>query len=110
MSDESWKFFGFTGYVKAFMEKNVTISFKHEYRRYILTSQRDVMNIKNTFYVIICYVLYIPYVKMNLSQIFRNIQNGRHFEVFKQEVVPEVESNNKIGRAIPYIWRFCLTF
>ena len=38
------------------------------------------MNIKNTFYVIICDVLYISYVKMNLSQIFRNFQNGRHFE------------------------------
>ena len=30
--------------------------------------------------------------------------------VFKQEVVPEVESNNMTGHAIPYILRFCLTF
>ena len=30
--------------------------------------------------------------------------------VFKPEDVPEVESNNKIGHAIPYILRFCSTF
>ena len=29
--------------------------------------------------------------------------------VFKPEVVPEVESNSKIGHAIPYILRFCST-
>ena len=65
--------------------ENVTISFKHEYRRHTLTSRcdviSDVMNIKNNFYVIMCDVLSISYVKMNLSQIFRNFQNGRHFEV-----------------------------
>ena len=65
--------------------ENVTISFKHEYRRRTLTSRcdviSDVMNIKNTYYVIMCDVLSISYVKMNLSQIFRNFQNGRHFEV-----------------------------
>ena len=62
---------------------NVTISFKHEYRRHTLTSLcdviSDVMNIKNTFYAIICDVLCISYVKINLSQIFRNFQNCRHF-------------------------------
>ena len=65
--------------------ENVAISFKHEYRRRTLTSRcdviSDVMNIKNTFYLIMCDVLSISYVKMNLSQIFRNFQNGRHFEV-----------------------------
>ena len=65
--------------------ENVTISFTHEYRRHTLTSRcdviSDVMNIKNTFYVIMCDVLSISYVKMNLSQIFRNFQNGCHFEV-----------------------------
>ena len=30
--------------------------------------------------------------------------------VFKPEVVMEVESNIKIGHAIPYILIFCLTF
>ena len=30
--------------------------------------------------------------------------------VFKPEVVTEVESNIKIGHAIPYILRFCPTF
>ena len=30
--------------------------------------------------------------------------------VFKPEVVTEVESNIKIGHAIPYILRFCSTF
>ena len=67
------------------MHENALISFKHEYRRLTLSSRCDVisavMNIKNTFYVIMCYVLSISYVKMNLSQIFRNLQNGRHFEV-----------------------------
>ena len=96
---------------------NVTISFKHEYRRHTLTSLcdiiSDVMNIKNTFYAIMCDVLCISYVKINLSQIFRNFQNCRHLEfgrVFKPEVVTEVESNVKIGHAIPYILRFCSTF
>ena len=64
---------------------NVTISFKHEYRRHTLMSLcdviSDVMNIKNTFYAIIYDVLCISYVKMNLSQIFRNVQNGRHLGV-----------------------------
>ena len=41
----------------------------------------DVMNTKNTFYVIICDVLSISDVKMNLWEIFRKFQNGRHFEV-----------------------------
>ena len=41
----------------------------------------EAMNIKNTFYVIICDVLSISYVKMKLSQIILNLQNGRHFEV-----------------------------
>ena len=30
--------------------------------------------------------------------------------VFKPEVVTEVESNIKIGQAIPYMWSFCSTF
>ena len=41
----------------------------------------DVTNTKNTFYVIICDVLSISDVKMNLCEIFRKFQNGRHFEV-----------------------------
>ena len=41
----------------------------------------EAMNIKNTFYVIFCDVLSISYVKMRLSQIIQNLQNGRHFEV-----------------------------
>ena len=43
--------------------------------------------------------LFISNVKMNLSKIFRNFQNGRHFEVranFKPEVVPEVDDAMKI--------------
>ena len=60
---------------------NVTISFKHEYWMHTLTSLCDVMNIKNSFYAIICDVLCISYVKINLSQIFRNFQNCRHFGV-----------------------------
>ena len=55
----------------------MTTSFKHEYRRHTLTSHcdviSDVMNTKNTFYVIICDVLSISDVKMNLFPIFRNV-------------------------------------
>ena len=65
--------------------KNETIPFKHEYRRHNLTSCcdviSDVMNIKNTFYVIMCDVLSISCVKMNLCEIFRKFQNGCHFKV-----------------------------
>ena len=60
---------------------NVTISFKHEYRRPTLTSCYDVINIKSTFSGIISDGLSISDAKMNLSKIFRNFQNGRHFEV-----------------------------
>ena len=63
----------------------MTTSFKHEYRRHTLTSRCDVisavMNTKNTFYAIICDVLSISDVKMNLFQIFQNVQNGRLFGV-----------------------------
>ena len=65
--------------------ENVTISVKHEYRRANLTSRcgviSDVINIKNTFSGIICNDLSISDVKMNVSEIFRNFQNGCHFEV-----------------------------
>ena len=65
--------------------ENVTISFKHEYRRPSLTSRcdvvNDVINIENTFSGIISDDLSIPVVKLNLSKIFRNFSNGRHFDV-----------------------------
>ena len=66
--------------------ENVPISFKHEYRRPILTSRCDVINdvinnIKSTFYGIINDDLSISAVKINLSKIFCNFQNGGHFEV-----------------------------
>ena len=65
--------------------ENVTISFRHEYRRPNLTSRcdviSDVINIKNYFFGSILDGLSISNVKMNLSKIFRNFQNGRHFEV-----------------------------
>ena len=68
-----------------FITENVTISFKHEYRRPTLTSRcdviSDVINIKSTFFRLISDGLYISNVKMNLSQISRNVQNGRHFGV-----------------------------
>ena len=66
--------------------ENVTISFKHWYRRHILTSRcdviSDVINIKSTFWGLISDGLSISNVKMNLSEIFRNLQNGRHFEAW----------------------------
>ena len=40
----------------------------------------DVINIKSTFLGLISGGLSISDVKMNLSKIFRNFQNGRHFE------------------------------
>ena len=66
--------------------ENVTISFKHQYRRPTLMSRCDVMsdaiNIKNTFLGLISDGLSISNIKMNLSKIFRNFQNGRHIEVW----------------------------
>ena len=54
--------------------ENVPISFKHEYRRPILTSRcdviNDVINIKRTFSGIICNDVSISDVKINLSKIF----------------------------------------
>ena len=56
-----------------------------------------------------CDVLSISYVKMNLSQIFRNFQNGRHFEVqvrYWTGSCTEFVLYTKIGYAIPYILIF----
>ena len=65
--------------------KNVVISFKHEYSRLNSTLRcdvtDDVISVKHTFSGIICNDLLGYDVKMNLSKIFRNFQNGRHFEV-----------------------------
>ena len=65
--------------------RNMTISFKHEYKRPILTSRCDVtsyvIDIKSTFYGISSDHLSISDVKMNLFKIFWNFQNGRNFEV-----------------------------
>ena len=51
--------------------ENVTISFKHEYRRPTLTSRcdviSDVINIKSPFFGLISDGLSISNVKMNLS-------------------------------------------
>ena len=67
------------------ISENVTISFKHEYIRPTSTSGceviNDVINIKSTFSGIISDDLSISEVKMNLYKIFRNFQNGGHFEV-----------------------------
>ena len=61
------------------------ILFKHEYRRLYFMLRcdvtDDVTSVKNTFSEIICDDLFIYDVKMNLSKIFRNFQNGRYFEV-----------------------------
>ena len=80
--------------------KNVTISFKHEKRRPNMTSRcdviSDIINIKGIFSVIISDDFSISDVKMNLSKIFHNFQNGSHFEVrrvFEPKVAPEIEYN-----------------
>ena len=76
------------------ISENVTISFKHEYRRPTLTSRCDVINIKNTFLGTIFDDLPISDVKMNLSKIFQNfkmaaiLMSGRGFT---PEIVPEFE-------------------
>ena len=82
-------------------------------RSLTVTSSLTSSTIKRAFSSVISAYLSISDVKMDPSKIFRNFQNGRHFEVqanFKPEVVPEVESYTKIGHAIPYILRFCSTF
>ena len=65
--------------------KNVVISFKHEHKRLNLMFRCDVTDdvtgVKHTFSGIICNDLSGYDVKMSLSEIFRNFQNGRHFEV-----------------------------
>ena len=70
---------------RTYIAENVPISFKHEYRRSTLTWRYDVVsgviNIKNTFSGIISDDLSISDAKINLSKIFWNFQNGRHFEV-----------------------------
>ena len=56
----------------------------NEYRRQTLTSRCDVISdfadIKSTFSQICLDDLPISAVKMNLTKMFRNFQNGRHFE------------------------------
>ena len=47
----------------------------------ISTSRCDVINIKNTFSEIISNDLSLSAFKTNLSKLFWNFQNGRHFEV-----------------------------
>ena len=42
-------------------------------------------------------------------EIFKMAAILRFERVFKPEFVREVESNSKIGHAIPYILRFCST-
>ena len=49
--------------------------------RHSVTSSVTSWTSKTLFYAIICDVLCISYVKINLSQIFRNFQNYRHFGV-----------------------------
>ena len=70
---------------RTYIAENVTISFKHEYRRPTLTSRcyviSDVINIKNNFSGIISDDFSISDAKINLFKIFRSFQNGRHFEV-----------------------------
>ena len=75
-------------------------------RNYVIS---EVINIERTFFMIISDSLSISDVKLNLSNIFRNFQNGRHFEVrviYKPEVILELESYIKIDPAIPYISSF----
>ena len=80
--------------------ENVTISFKHEYRRPTLTSRCDVTSyansIKTTFSAIISDHISTSDVKMNLSETFRNIF--------------QMKCNGTIACQIPYIWSFWSTF
>ena len=97
--------------------ENVTISFKHEYRRPTLTSRcdviSDVINIKNNIWGVILDALSISNVKwtyLKYFEIFKMAAILRSGRTFKLEVLPEVESYTKIDHAIPCILRFCWTF
>ena len=55
--------------------------------------------------------MFFPYLMskwtyLKYFEIFKMAAILRFGRVFEPEVVPEVESNNKIGHAIPYIWDF----
>ena len=59
--------------------------------------------------------MFFPYLMskwtyLNYFEIFKMAAILRFGRVFKPEVVPEIEFNNKIGHAIPYILRFYSTF
>ena len=50
------------------------------------------------------------WIYLKYSEIFKIAPNLGFGRVFKPEVVTEVESNIKIGHAIPYMLSFCSTF
>ena len=73
----------------------------------------DVINIKSTFWVLFRTVF--PYLMWKWTyhkylEMFKMATILGFERVFKPEVVPEFESNSKIGHAVPYILRFCSTF
>ena len=63
--------------------ENVTISFKHEYRRETLTSRCDVIGDIIIMKIILVDDLHtiLLYLLSNLGYIFKNFQNWRKFEV-----------------------------
>ena len=99
--------------------ENVTISFKHEYRRPNLTSRCDVMSdvnsANNTFSVRICDHLFISDVNLRLYWKIWHFQNWQNFEVLVKNFVkvsPEVEYTIEIAKSISYILSFdrCSSF
>ena len=50
------------------------------------------------------------WIYLKYCEFFKNATILGFGGIFKPEVVTEVESNIKIGHAIPYILRFCSTF
>ena len=59
--------------------------------------------------------MFFPYLMskwtyLKYFEIFKMVAILRFGRVFKPEVIPEVESNTKIGHAIPYLLRFYSTF
>ena len=93
------------------ISQNVTISFKHEYRKQTLTSRCDVIsdtiNIKNTFWGIIYHDLSISDVKMNLSRIKKiKMAISRSGRVLHRKLYQNLGHTTRQAILFPTFWGF----
>ena len=72
--------------------------------RHAVTSRCDVINIKSTFSGIICNDLAISDVKISLTEMISNFQNGRHFEVWGEILNRKLSPTS--NRPCPYLHYF----